>query len=198
MAMSITSPVQLDLTADARIARWRPLVQWLLAIPHLAIASVLRALRNLLTLISFVTVLFTKRIPRSLFDAIAMTYRYEWRSLSYALFLHESYPPFDFQPGADDDGETAHTAMSFAYPGEMSRWKPLYKWFLAVPHYVAMIVLWIASPFVIGFGLFAVLVTGTYPTRARDFLVGVYRYGLRVQAYVGLLTDTYPPFVMRS
>jgi hypothetical protein len=198
MSMSVTYPVQLDLSADARIARWRPLVQWLLAIPHLAIASVLRTLRNLLTVISFVTVLFTKRIPRPLFDAIAMTYRYEWRSLSYALFLHASYPPFDFQPGADDDGETSYTAMSFTYPGEMSRWKPLYKWLLAVPHYVVMVALWVAALFALVFGVLAVVVTGAYPTRARNFLVGVYRYGLRVQAYVGLLTDTYPPFAIRS
>jgi ABC-type uncharacterized transport system YnjBCD permease subunit len=198
MTMSITYPVQLDLSADTRIARWRPLVQWLLAIPHLAIAWALKTLRKVLTVISFVTVVFTKRIPRPLFDAIAMTYRYEWRSLSYALFLHATYPPFDFQPSSDDDGETSYTAMSFAYPGEMSRWKPLYKWILAVPHYVVLIALWVASLFAIGFGLLAVVVTGTYPTRTRNFLVGVYRYGLRVQAYVGLLTDTYPPFAIRS
>ena len=63
-------------------------MQWLLAIPHLASASVLKSLRHLLTAVSFVTVLFTKRIPRPVFDAIAMTYRYEWRAVSYALSLH--------------------------------------------------------------------------------------------------------------
>jgi len=198
MAVSTTYPVQLDLTSDTRIARWRPLVQWLLAIPHLAVSSVLTSLRQLLTLISFVTVLFTKRLPRQVYDAIAMTYRYEWRSTSYALFLHEQYPPFDFQPGSDDDGAAANTTVNFTYPDEMSRWKPLYKWLLAVPHYVVVLALAVASVFVILFGFLAVVVTGTYPIGARDFLVGVYRYGLRVQAYVGLLTDTYPPFSVRS
>jgi len=198
MATSLTYPVQLDLTSDTRIARWRPLVQWLLAIPHLAVSSVLTSLRQLLTLISLVTVLFTKRIPRQVYDAIAMTYRYEWRSTSYALFLHEQYPPFDFQPGSDDDGAAATTTVTFTYPEEMSRWKPLYKWLLAVPHYVVILALAVASIFVIVFGFVAVVVTGTYPVGARDFLVGVYRYGLRVQAYVGLLTDIYPPFTVRS
>src|SRR5437763_9952736 len=98
MATSITYPVQLDLTSDTRVARWRPLVQWLLAIPHLAVVSVLTSLRHVLTAVSFVSVLFTKRVPRQVFDAIAMTYRYEWRSVSYALFLHDQYPPFDLQP----------------------------------------------------------------------------------------------------
>jgi ABC-type uncharacterized transport system YnjBCD permease subunit len=45
--------------AEPHMARWRPLVQWLLAIPHLAVAYVLSSLRSVLTLISFFTVLFT-------------------------------------------------------------------------------------------------------------------------------------------
>ena len=127
-----------------------------------------------------------------------MTYRYEWRSASYALFLHEQYPPFDFQPSAGDDAGVPHASLSFTYPGELSRWKPLYKWILAVPHYLVLAFLAVASIGVLGVGLVAVLLTGRYPIGARDFLVGVYRYGVRVQAYVGLLTDEYPPFTVRS
>jgi hypothetical protein len=80
-------------------------VQWVLAIPHLAIASVLSSLRHLLIAISLVTVLFTKRIPRQVFDTIAMTYRYEWRSASYAFFLHDRYPPFDRSPSGHEGPE---------------------------------------------------------------------------------------------
>lgn len=198
MAMTTAYPVQLDLAGGTQIARWRPAVQWLLAIPQLAVVKVLSSLRRVLTLVSFFTVLFTKRIPRPLFDAIAMTYRYEWRSLSYVLFLHESYPPFDFQPSSEDHGATPHTTLTFSYPEELSRWQPLYKWLLAVPHYVVMVALWLASVFIVLYGFVAVVVTGAYPARARDFLVGAYRYGLRVQAYVGLLTDQYPPFALRQ
>jgi len=61
------------------------------------IAWALRFFRQVLTLISFVTVLFTEEIPRPLFDAIAMTHRCEWRAMSYAPFMHEDYPPFDFK-----------------------------------------------------------------------------------------------------
>src|SRR6185312_9835194 len=103
----------------------------------------------------------------------------------------------DFQPAAGDDGEAANTMVTFTYPDEMSRWKPLYKWLVAVPHYLVMLALGVASVFVILFGLVAVIITGSYPVRARNFLVAAYRYGLRVQAYVGLLTDTYPPFTLR-
>ena len=194
MAVSMPYPVQLDFQADRHITRWRPLVQWLLAIPHLLVAYVLRPLRQLLTLISFFTVLFTERIPRPLFDVIAMTYRYEWRALSYAMFLHEDYPPFDFQPAAADDGVEPHTTLSIIYPEHLNRWKPLYKWFLAIPHYLVLVALAIAGVFAFIGGFFAVLFTGQYPEGIRDFLVGVYRYALRVEAYIGFLTDEYPPF----
>jgi hypothetical protein len=149
-------------------------------------------------LISLVTVLFTERIPRPLFDMIAMTYRYEWRAFSYAMFLHDDYPPFDFQPAADDDGVEAHTTLSFTYPEHLDRWKPLYKWFLAIPHYLVIVALVVAGLFAFIGGFFAVLFTAQYPEGIRDFLVGVERYVLRVEAYVGLLTDEYPPFRMAA
>ena len=41
---------------------------------------------------------------------------------------------------------------------------------------------------------FAVLITGRWPEGLRDFIVGVHRWAYRVQAYVFLLTDEYPPF----
>src|ERR1051325_3171886 len=104
MSTAMPYPVQLEFHAEPHIARWRPLVQWLLVIPHLMIAYALSSLRSVLTLISFFTVLFTKRIPRPLFELTPMPLRYGGRAMSYAVFLHEDYPPFDFQPAADDDG----------------------------------------------------------------------------------------------
>src|SRR3954451_3440671 len=142
MSLSSTYPARVHFDADRRISRWRPLVQWVLAVPHLLIARALSALRGVLMLISFFTVLFTEQIPRSLFDMIAMTYRYEWRAVSYALFLHEDYPPFDFTPAAEDDRAEPHTRLSIAYPAELNRWAPLYKWFLAIPHYLVLAALW--------------------------------------------------------
>jgi hypothetical protein len=194
MSMSMPYPAQLEFRGDVHIARWRPVVQWLLAIPQLAIAYALGSVRSVLTFVSFFTVLFTKKIPRPLFDFTAMTFRYEWRAASYALFLHDDYPPFDFQPASEDDGVEPHSILSLAYPEELKRWMPLYKWILAVPHYVVVFGLMIAGFFAVVAGFFAVVVTGEYPEGLRNFLVAAYRYNFRVQAYVGLLTDQYPPF----
>lgn len=197
--VSTSAPsLQLEFRADRRIARWRPLVQWLLAIPHLMIASALRSVRQVLTLISLFTVLFTEQIPRPLFDVIVMTYRYEWRAISYAFFLHEDYPPFDFELSSEDDGVEPHTSLRLSYPEHLERWKPLYKWFLAIPQYFVLAGLFIVACLGIVAGFFAVLVTGEYPEGIRDFLVSAYRYALRVEAYVGFLTDRYPPFSLAA
>lgn len=110
------------------------------------------------------------------------------------MFLHDGYPPFEFTPAADDDGHARHTTLAIVYPERLNRWAPLYKWILAVPHYFVVVALAIVSVATILWGLVAVVVTGTYPEAARRFVVGAYRYGFRVEAYVGLLTDEYPPF----
>jgi hypothetical protein len=47
-------------------------------------------------------------------------------------------------------------------------------------------------------GFFSVVFTGKFPLGPRDFIVNAWRYGLRVQAYVGLLTDRYPPFALKG
>lgn len=192
--MTVPYPARLEFQNEYRIARWRPLVQAILAIPQLAIVWALNSLRNVLTVISFFAVLFTERIPRPIFDAIATVYRYEWRALSYAMFMHDDYPPFDFTMAAEDNRNEPHTTLTIAYPEKLNRWKPLYKWILAVPHYFVIIALVIAGFVGLVVAFFAVLFTGEYPHGIRDFLVKSYRYGVRVQAYVALLTDQYPPF----
>lgn len=194
MTTTQTYPARVRLSAPFEVDRWRPFVQWLLDIPHLAIAWALGRLRQVLVVISLVTVVFTKRIPRSLFDAMVMTYRYEWRAVAYLLAMHETYPPFDFTSTAEDDGVEPHVALSVDYPAELNRWAPLYKWFLAIPHYFVLVWRWIEAVFVFIWAAAVVLVYAEYPESARDFLVAVYRYGMHVQAYVLLLTDEYPSF----
>jgi hypothetical protein len=192
-AQPVAYPVSVDLDAPLEIARWRPLVHWLLAIPQLLISQALQTLRYVLTLISFFTIIFTKKIPRSLFDVIVMTMRYQWRTSSFMFFMREAYPPFDFQPASQDTG-TDPAKFSIEYPEELGRFMPLVKWFLAIPHYFVIMLLFI--PVVLGgfAAFFAVLITGRYPEGIRNFQVGFSRWTSRVTAYVGLLTDRYPPF----
>ena len=186
-------PVRLDLEAPFTVARWRPLVNWILAIPQFIIAAGLQYLRRALLIVSFFMVLFTEQIPEQLFNLIVMSYRYQWRVKSYAVWMRESYPPFNFNMVAGDDGIDP-AILSIQYPTKLKRWMPLVKWFLAIPHYFVLIFVYIAAIFVFIASFFAVLFTGKYPKGMRDFGVGVSRWSMRVSAYVGFLRDEYPPF----
>jgi Domain of unknown function (DUF4389) len=93
-----------------------------------------------------------------------------------------------------DPGQVHPVRVEAERQEEYARFLPLVKWLLAIPHYIALAVLGIGAFFVIIISFFAVLVTGRYPEALWDYMVGVFRWGLRVGAYVFLLTDRYPPF----
>jgi hypothetical protein len=82
----------------------------------------------------------------------------------------------------------------------LSRWQWLVKWILAIPHYIILILLAIASVVVTVIAFFAILFTGKYPRALFDFRVGVIRWRWRVSFYAlrVLGTDKYPPFSLKS
>jgi hypothetical protein len=95
-----------------------------------------------------------------------------------------------------DDHQSVH--LDYDYPDvahDLNRWLPLVKWFLAIPHYVALFFLYIAAVVVVVIAWFAILFTGRYPRGLFDFVQGVIRWHDRVLGYALLLvTDRYPPF----
>jgi hypothetical protein len=191
-------PARLAIETPLEVKNWRPLVHWFLAIPHYLVIYALRVLRQVLTIIAFFTVLFTKKIPEPIFNMIVMTRRYGWRVTSYVLFMRESYPPFSFTSSAQDDGIDP-ARLSIDYPVELNRWLVLVKWWLlAIPHYIVLLFLSIGAVIVAVIALFAVLFTGKYPVGLRSFLIGVSRWQLRVYSYAGLLRDEYPPFSLEN
>jgi hypothetical protein len=85
-------------------------------------------------------------------------------------------------------------SVEIDYPENLSRLLIFVKWLLALPHYIVLIAYGIACWVCAIIAFFAILFTGNIPAGLWDFILGYNRWGLRVWAYVGLMTDEYPPF----
>lgn len=132
---------------------------------------------------------FRVRYPRWWFDFARELTRFEARVGTYLALLTDQYP-------STVEEQAIH--LEIDYPDverDLNRWLPLVKWLLAIPHYIVLVFLWLASVVAVVIAWFAILVTGRYPRGLFDFVVGVGRWTLRVGAYAILLvTDRYPPF----
>ena len=137
-------------------------------------------------------IIFRQRYPRWWFDFSRELTRFGYRVGAYLVLLTDQYP-------STVDEQAVH--LEIDYPDvqhDLNRWMPLVKWLLAIPHYIVLGFLAIAAFFAVVIAWFAILASGHYPRGLFDFVVGVGRWGLRVNAYAFLLvTDRYPPFSLR-
>ncbi|MBI2982910.1 MAG: DUF4389 domain-containing protein [Chloroflexi bacterium] len=136
-------------------------------------------------------IVFRQRYPRWWFDFQLALARFSFRVYSYLALLRDEYP-------STEDEQAVHLDLDYPDARQLNRWLPMFKWLLAIPHYIVLVVLAVLFVFAfvaIGAAWFAILFTGSYPRGLFDFVVGVGRWGLRVAAYAFLLvTDRYPPF----
>ncbi|MCK4222446.1 MAG: DUF4389 domain-containing protein [Dehalococcoidia bacterium] len=136
-------------------------------------------------------ILFRQKYPRWSFDWNLALTRFVARVGAYLMLLRDEYP-------STDEEQAVH--LEIRYPDakqDLNRWLPLVKWFLAIPHFIVLLFLLIAAMVCVVIAWFAILFSGHYPSSLFDFVVGVFRWSLRVEAYALLLTtDRYPPFAL--
>ncbi|MDB5178420.1 MAG: hypothetical protein JWN01_363 [Patescibacteria group bacterium] len=205
-------PATLDIDYPQQLDRSTTFIRILWAIPALVIVSLLTATGHAsfgneagrgmtqngggivggLAAATALMILFRQRYPRWWFDFNLELNRFSTRVGAYLFLLTDQYP---------STVETQSVHVDITYPDvkrDLNRWLPLVKWLLAIPHYIVLLVLGAVALVVSVVAWFAILFTGRYPRSLFDFVVGVGRWSLRVNAYAFLLTtDQYPPFSLK-
>ena len=153
--------------------------------------GVLGAVAGVCAVICWFAILFANQHPQGLKDLIMFYLRWRTRAVAYMALFRDEYPPFG------DEAYPASIEVTIA-EGERDKTSIALRFIYAIPHILAMIVLGIAWTVTSIIAWFAILMNDTYPEGLYNFGVGVYRWGLRVEAYVLLLVDEYPPFSLDS
>jgi hypothetical protein len=177
----------------------------ILAVPHVLLAGgagfglkygfgwssggVLGMAAGVMAVIAWFGLVFAAVHPRGLWEFAAFYLRWRARSVPYLMLLRDEYPPF---------GEgTYPTTFEVDRPsGARDRLSIGLRIFYVIPHAVVLVFLNIAWVLTSIVAWFAILFTGSYPAGLYEFAVGVLRWDLRVEAYLLLMRDEYPPFTL--
>lgn len=152
--------------------------------------GVLGAVAAIVALIAWFTILFTGRYPEGLWNLAAFYLRWRVRAIAYTALLRDEYPPFG-------DGEYPASVVLQPPSAPRDRLTVAFRLILAIPQILAVWVLGVAWLMTTIIAWFSILLTGRYPASLYEFGVGALRWNIRLEAYLLLLHDQYPPFALK-
>jgi hypothetical protein len=174
-----------------------------LAIPHTVLVGpiywswrtggvgLLGAAAYVLSFYTWVLLLCGREQPPGMRDFSLYYLRWRTRALAYMALFVDRYPAFG------DDNFSSRIDVEPLPIGSPRKDVGL-RLFKALPHVVVLVFLLIAWFVTTVIAWFAILITGTYPDGLLGFGTGIMQWALRVEAYLLLLTDAYPPFEIQG
>jgi hypothetical protein len=186
----VSYPVTFEADYVERRSRLTAFFRLILAIPLAIWLYFYELVAAIAVVIAWFAILITGRYPRGLYDFVAGFVRFLARFTAYAALLCEPYPSFG---GSDDPAYPVR--MQFAGPLEhYSRLKTFFRIILAIPILILRYVMGILLEIGAIAGWVVIVITGKMPRGLFDLMVLANSYAARSDAYVALLTETYPPF----
>jgi hypothetical protein len=204
-------PYPVSVTVDPSLANRNRLTtafRLILAIPHLILVGgigfgvatsgnsrtsvgtetgLLGAVAIFLAIVSWFTIVFAGTHIAGIREFTAFYLRWRARALAYLMLLEDPYPPFGDAPYP--------AALDLVDPvGPRDRVTVGLRLILAIPHFIVLFFVLVAWGLTTIVAWFAILFTGNYPSSLYEFGVGALRWRLRVESYVLLMVDEYPPF----
>ena len=168
-------------------------VRWFLCIPLLVVLAVLGVVMWFVAWVSWIPILLNGRQADGVVDLFAMIARIQSRVAMYITLATGIYPGLIDPPdhpirAALDRGEPQNQRGGSPRVGIVARA------ILIIPHAIVLWLLGLGAGLVFLVSWFPVLVNGRQADSIVRYLTDTYRYGLRVAAYVTLMTGQYPPF----
>jgi hypothetical protein len=145
----------------------------------------------LVTIFAWLAIVLTGSHPRTPWRLAAYYLRWRVRAIAYMALLRDEYPPFG-------DGDYPAALVLSEPDSERDRLSVLFRLILAIPHLIILPVLSALWAFTTAIAWIVILITGRYPETLYGFALGVLAWGVRVEAYLLLLRDEYPPFTLRA
>jgi hypothetical protein len=149
--------------------------------------GLLGAIATLLAIVSWFTIVISREHITAIRQYTRFYLRWRVRALAYVMLLVDPYPPF---------GDAAYPAsVTVADPvAPRDRVTVGLRILLIIPHLLVLAFLLTAWWLVTVLAWCLILVSGRYPPGLYDFSAGCFQWYIRVEAYMLLLVDEYPPF----
>jgi hypothetical protein len=162
----------------------------ILVIP-LAIWACVYAIAALIAVVlAWFAIVITGMYPPGLYSFVAGFIRFAARVTAYTALLDDPYPPFN---GGDQGSYPVR--MEFAGPlSQYSRLKTGFRFIVAIPILIMRYAINILLEIGAVAAWFVIVITGGLPRGLFDVMVLANSYIARSDAYLFLLTETYPPF----
>ena len=157
--------------------------------PQWGTGGALGAVAGVAALIAWFAIVFTGKHPEGLWRLSSLYLQWRVRAIAYTALLTDRYPPFGEGPFP--------VALSLQpQPAQRDRLTVGFRIILALPQLVIVWLLSMAWGVVSVVAWFAILFSGHYPKPLYHFACGALRWNIRVEAYLLLLVDDYPPFTL--
>jgi hypothetical protein len=152
--------------------------------------GLLGAVAVFLAIVSWFTIVFAAKHIIGIRQFTSFYLRWRIRALAYFMLLEDVYPPFG-------DGPYPASIEVTDPPGARDRVAVGLRLLFVIPHIVVLIFVLLAWCFTTIAAWFSILFTGNYPQGLYEFGVGALRWRLRVETYMLLMVDEYPPFSLK-
>jgi hypothetical protein len=166
--------------------RLTTLFRIILAIPHWIVLSILNYAVRFTALAAWLITVILGRQPEMLWNFHRWYVQWSANVGAYLLLMRDEYPPFGREPYP--------VVFELEYPERQNRLTVFFRLLLVIPHAIVLAFVGIVALLLLIFTWFAILITGRFPNGCKNFILGTFRWGTRVNAYMLLLRDEYPPF----